>query len=118
MSQQYQYKPLDRHPKYTPRSPRWYWFQLFLQDETSIVSRKQFTWNGACQYGDALFASTKGADCMFLIDGRVPRSELDVPPTAAILNRWDREPFYEDGKPCVLVKVVPGGSIEVGRGTR
>jgi len=115
---EYTYKmPSCGHPRHWSakqcRAPRWYWFQLFLESGESIVSRKQLTWNGACQIGDAMFASTKGVDCMFLIDGRVPKEELEIPPIDSIWNRWERSDFIEDGKPCVLVQVRLGGSIAV-----
>jgi hypothetical protein len=50
---------------------------------------------------------------MFLIDGRVPKEELEIPPIDSIWNRWERSDFIEDGKPCVLVQVRLGGSIAV-----
>jgi hypothetical protein len=115
MVSEYRYTlPKCGHPrtwnKKQRESPRDYWFHITLKSGDIIVRRKQFTWTGACQFGDAWFASTKGADILFLIDGRVPREDLDFPPIDAVWNRWQSEPFVEDGKPCVSVTVGLGGS--------
>lgn len=115
-AQRYEYNlPKCGHPEFWNakqcRAPRWYWFQLILPDGEEKRFRKEFTWAGACEWGNAIYQKY-AAEVMFLIDGRVPESELEPPPTKAVWNRWEREPFVENGKPCVLIEVKAGGSVE------
>jgi hypothetical protein len=117
MASEYRYiMPKCGHPrtwnKQQCESPREYWFQMVLENGDTVIKRKQFTWAGACRFGDAWFVSTKGADILFLIDGRVPQENLDFPPIDSVWNRWQREPFTEDGRHCVTVTVMVGGSRE------
>lgn len=101
--------PESGHPRHATgaklRRARWYWFQLFHKDGTCKLIRKELTWPGVCNFGDALFSRDRENDVLFAIDGRVPATELDPPPTEAIWSRWEFETFKVDGKPAIKVQM-------------
>ena len=74
---------------------------MVLLDETSIVRQKFCSYSSACDYGDRWFAETPNADVLWLLDGRLPESEIDCPPVDAVWNRWERNPFAD----CVPVRL-------------
>ncbi len=57
-----------------------------------------------------MLAGDASIDCVFLIDGNVPESELIAPPIDRVWNRWERYQFVEDGRESVML-IVDGLNI-------